>query len=101
MKTIITLFLTVILCSCSTRVDDTIDAYIDYDVSKISKDSVQIASKREIFKKKALMLNSKDLGELDRRIKEYQGEQAYRQKEWDVRRSMINDILEFDKNNNH
>lgn len=62
MKAIITLFLTVILSSCYTHVDDTMDAYIDYDVSKMSKDSVQIANKREIFKKKALMLNSKDLG---------------------------------------
>lgn len=94
MKKVLTLLLVVIaLSSCSTEVDRVFKLYIQQEEAKVIGDSISYNRSRDRFKNSALLLNTDELGELDRRVKEYKGHQSYMQREMDVRRRMIDDIL--------
>lgn len=94
MKKVLTLLLVVIaLSSCSTEVDRAFELYIQQEEAKVMGDSISYNRSRDRFKNSALLLNTNELGELDRRVKEYKGHQSYMQREMDVRRRMVDDIL--------
>lgn len=94
MKKVLTLLLVVIaLSSCSTNVDRAFKLYIQQEEAKAIGDSDTYNKKKDLFRKSALLLDTDELGELDRLVKEYEGDQAYLRKEMATRKRMVDDIL--------
>lgn len=90
MKNLIILCVAVLVCSCTSRVDKAFDSYIQTKYTVSRTDSIDKVS---IFKRQALMLSLEDLDNLNKRIREFEGDLSRNIEIGKKKNELINSML--------